>query len=162
MKLSSKNKNSKYTERYANRPQCFNESSLYPYTYRLVNLNECKAFFKKINSKEYQESLKKEAIQYVIKVGVGAHKSQGVFLLDKKETKKINKEYDFGRKCGKVKKSLLAQTYISNPLLLDLNNKFDFRIYMLIASTNPLIVYYHDGFLKLSLNSYQKNSTDVI
>jgi len=31
---------------------------------------------------------------------------------------------------------------------------------MLIASVNPLIVYYNDGFLKLSMHKYDRNSTD--
>jgi len=39
-------------------------------------------------------------------------------------------------------------------------HKFDFRIYMLIASTNPLTLYYHDGFLRVSLLIYNKNSTE--
>jgi len=74
----------------------------------------------------------------------------------------MNGEYKNGSMCGKIKKPLIAQEYISNPLLLDLGNKFDFRIYMLIASTNPLIVYYHDGFIRASLDVYDKYSNDVI
>ena len=66
-----------------------------------------------------------------------------------------------GQHVDKMRDLLLAQTYISNPLLLDLNNKFDFRVYMLIASTNPLIVYYHDGAVKASLSTYDKTSTEV-
>lgn len=38
--------------------------------------------------------------------------------------------------------------------------KFDFRIYMLVASTDPYIVYYHDGFLRVSLENYDPNSND--
>jgi len=49
---------------------------------------------------------------------------------------------------------------VTNPLLLDLNNKFDFRVYMLVASTNPTIAFYHDGFLRVSLKTYDKNSKD--
>ena len=52
------------------------------------------------------------------------------------------------------------QKYITNPYLLE-GHKFDFRIYMLIASTNPLIVYYHDGFLKVSLHLFDANSKEV-
>lgn len=36
--------------------------------------------------------------------------------------------------------------------------KFDFRIYMMVASTKPLIMFYHDGFLRISLLKYEKNS----
>jgi len=100
-------------------------------------------------------------MQFVIKIGFGAHRAKGVFLLDENQTESLNTEYDFGKKCGTIKKSLVAQKYIANPLLLDLNNKFDFRIYMLVASTNPLIVYYHDGFLRVSVTPYDKFSTDV-
>ena len=64
--------------------------------------------------------------------------------------------------CGRIRHSLVAQRYISNPLLLDKGNKFDFRIYMLIASVDPLIVYYHDGFLRVSLSTYDKFSKTVL
>ena len=53
------------------------------------------------------------------------------------------------------------QEYIADPLVLDRNNKFDFRIYMLVASTNPLLAYYHDGFLRVSLKSYNKTDKHV-
>lgn len=46
-----------------------------------------------------------------------------------------------------------AQKYIDKPLLMD-GKKFDFRVYMLIASMDPLIVLYHDGFLRRSLAEY--------
>mmetsp|Transcript_34259 Transcript_34259/g.30990 ORF Transcript_34259/g.30990 Transcript_34259/m.30990 type:complete len:206 (-) Transcript_34259:420-1037(-) len=45
-------------------------------------------------------------------------------------------------------------------MVLDLQNKFDFRIYMLIGSVNPLIAYYHDGFLRTSLQKFDKYSKD--
>jgi len=106
-------------------------------------------------------SIKTEPIQYIIKVGHGSHSANGVFILDSTETDLLNSKYDFGRKCGNETQSLVAQTYITNPLLLDFDNKFDFRIYMLIASTNPLIVYYHDGFLRASLSTYDKFSQEV-
>ena len=44
-----------------------------------------------------------------------------------------------------------------NPLLYK-GHKFDFRIYMLVASVNPLKVYYHDGFLRVSLDKYNNKS----
>lgn len=127
----------------------------------LLDKEECKIFFRELNSQEYKASLTKEPLQYLIKIGQGFHKSKGVFLLDDYEINYLNLKYNNGLACGTVSDSLLAQRYITNPLLLDLNNKFDFRIYMLVASTNPLIVYYHDGFLRVSLTPYNKYSTDV-
>ena len=55
----------------------------------------------------------------------------------------------------------MAQKYISNPDLLE-GHKYDFRIYMLIASTDPLILYYHDGFLRVSLLKFDRHSSEVI
>jgi len=126
-----------------------------------LDKGECKEFFTLMNSQEFKESLKEEPMQYLIKIGYGAHRAKGVFLLDDNKTNSLNTQYNYGAKCGDVSDLLVAQKYISNPLLLDLNNKFDFRIYMLVASTNPLIVYYHDGFLRVSVTPYDKYSTDV-
>jgi len=67
--------------------------------------------------------------------------------------------YQNGTLCGEILKNYLVQDFVHNPLLLK-GHKFDFRMYMLIASTNPLIVYYHDGFLRLSLQEYDSKSTD--
>jgi len=142
------------------RGQCFNKHKFFPYSYRLYMENECKAFFELINSEKYIQSLEKEPIQFVIKLGYGAHRAKGVFIFDKNETEYWKEVYANGDNCGVENKSIIAQTYITNPLLLDRNNKFDFRVYMLVASTNPLIVYYHDGFLRVSLETYDKHSSD--
>ena len=114
-----------------------------------------------MKSEEYAKRRENEPITFIIKKGYGAHRASGLYMFDEIKEKEIRAEYEEGRLCGKIKNSLLAQLYISNPLLLDRQNKFDFRIYMLIASVNPLIVYYHDGFLRVSLQSYDKNSTTV-
>ena len=95
-------------------------------------------------------------------MGHGSHSAEGVFILDSNKTNELNTQYDFGKSCGILTQPLIAQTYITNPLLLNFDNKFDFRIYMLIASTNPLIVYYHDGFLRASLSTYDKFSQEVM
>jgi len=122
--------------------------------------SECLNFFKVIQSKEYQANKKNEPIQYLIKYGYGAHRASGVFLFDEAFESEIKTLYRNGASCGQVNKPYVAQKYVSNPLLLDKQNKFDFRIYMLVASVDPLIVYYHDGFLRVSLSKYDKNSTD--
>jgi len=101
-----------------------------------------------------------EPLQFILKVGHSAHRASGLYLFDEEEEILTIQAYGNGSKCGELPQSLVAQQYISNPLLLDKQNKFDFRIYMLVASVNPLIVYYHDGFLRLSLRTYDKWSKE--
>ena len=50
--------------------------------------------------------------------------------------------------------------YIPNPLLLE-GKKFDVRTYMLIACTNPFIVLFHTGYLRLACDEYDADSTDL-
>jgi len=149
-----------YADKYEGKPQCFDRSKLFPQAYRLYDQVECENFFTMINSADYQESLIDEPLQYLLKIGHGSHKSQGIFLMDQDLTTFVNSHFENGAMCGVENHSLIAQSYVKNPLLLDRDNKFDFRVYMLIASTNPFIVYYHDGFIKVSINSYEKSSND--
>ena len=68
----------------------------------------------------------------------------------------------YGDRCGeKHKKPLFVQKYIQNPLLMDRVHKFDFRVQVMIASTNPLIAFYHDGFLRVSLKDFNPDSKDL-
>jgi len=149
-----------YALLYKEKPQCFNKGKFFPFSYRLYIKEECETFFKEINSAEYKKKLETEPIQYLIKIGYGSHRAQGVFLLDDNQTSYVQRQYNNGELCGDNNRSLIAQTYVTNPLLLDFDNKFDFRIYMLVASTNPLIMFYHDGFLRVSLHPYDKFSND--
>jgi len=149
-----------YAMKYQNKSHCFNKHKFFPFSYRLYVKEECQTFFKELNSAEYREKSKNDPIQYLLKIGFGSHRAQGVFLLDKVQTPSLKKLYNNGKQCGVNTRSLIAQTYVTNPLLLDFNNKFDFRVYMLVASTNPLIAYYHDGFLRVSLYPYDKKSND--
>jgi len=149
-----------YAKKYENKPQCFNKHMYFPYAYRLNNQTECTQFFAEINSPEYHQLKKTEPVPFIIKIGWGAHRGDGVFLFDDAKETSIRETYQNGEICGENKKDLLAQKYIPNPLLLDLNNKFDFRMYMLVASVNPVIAFYHDGFLRVSLGIYDKDSKE--
>lgn len=148
-----------YAKRYENNTKCFNKKMYFPYAYRLDNYTECVEFFKELHSEEYAARRQNEPITFIIKKGYGAHRASGIFVFDMAKEEEIRALYNEGEKCGRVSDPLLAQLYIANPLVLDKKNKFDFRIYMLIASVDPMIVYYHDGFLRVSLQSYDKNSS---
>src|SRR5690348_9516493 len=110
---------------------------------------------------EYKQSKEKEPIQFLAKAGFGAHRAKGVAILDAAKEIELRRTYENGFQCGWKQASLIIQEYISNPLVLDRSNKFDFRIYLLVASTNPLLAYYHDGFLRVSLKSYDKTNNNV-
>ena len=127
----------------------------------LIDYTECVEFFEELHSEEYALRRQKEPITFIIKKGYGAHRASGIFVFDMDKENEIRNLYAEGRKCGAISDPLLAQLYIANPLVLDKKNKFDFRIYMLVASVDPMIVYYHDGFLRVSLQSYDKNSSTV-
>jgi len=73
------------------------------------------------------------------------------------EEDKVRKIYANGTKCGTVKDNNLIQYNVHNPLLFE-NRKFGFRMFMLLASVNPVIGYYHDGYARLSIDEYNPNS----
>ena len=50
--------------------------------------------------------------------------------------------------------------YILNPFLLN-GYKADIRTYMLIAGTSPYMVFYHPGYVRLSLVPYSLNQEEV-
>ena len=50
--------------------------------------------------------------------------------------------------------------YISTPLLLR-GRKFDIRVYMLIVASNPWLVLYRDGYVRLCCEAYQLASQSL-
>ncbi len=150
-----------YADSYKSRPHCFNYDKFFPETYILYHEQACKDFFKMFKSQAYQE-LKKErgGIVYMRKIGANVHQGMGVFPIDDKEEAKILEMYKGGDLCGEYKANNIIQYFVYNPLLL-YGHKFDFRIYMLVASSNPVISYYYDGFLRVSLHEYTPKSKEL-
>lgn len=114
----------------------------------ILDEKECLLFFNKIST-EYNNYP-----TYVMNSELGNNRGQGLEILDAVKQKVLQEKYQNGALCGKIFDNLLVQNYITNPLLIDKKNKFDFRIYMLVASVNPLIVFYHDGFISVSQEAY--------
>ena len=148
-----------YTEKFKDKTQCFDGKKFFPQSRELRNETECRFWFDYLDSDEYQKEKQEKKIVFIRKIGLGSHQGKGVQPVDQTEEDRLREKYQNGTLCGKIQDSILIQHYISNPLLV-LGHKFDFRIYMMIASTNPLIVYYHDGFLRVSLFEYNATSTE--
>lgn len=90
----------------------------------------------------------------------GVHLGKGVEIFNETLEKELLAKTENGKTCGSSPSlNLVLQKYIPNPMTV-FGHKFDFRIYALIASTNPLVVYYHDGFLRVSLNEFDIESQD--
>ena len=53
----------------------------------------------------------------------------------------------------------VAQHYIEHPLLIK-NRKFDMRVYILVANTQPYVVFFNPGYVRRSLAEYKPTSTD--
>ncbi|EAR98745.2 tubulin tyrosine ligase family protein (macronuclear) [Tetrahymena thermophila SB210] len=148
-----------YAKRFENKPHCFKKNQFFPASYRLDNETECRQFFEIFNSKEYKKLKEKEGISYITKVSYGSHRANGLELVDDEYEVRLRRKYYNGQLCGQIEDNLMAQKYVANPHLLE-GHKYDFRVYLLIASTDPLIIYYHDGFLRLSILKYDKNSKE--
>ena len=148
-----------YIKEFRDRPQCINNDKYFPKTWLLYEKEDCLDFFKAFNSEEYQRLKAKRNIVYIRKVGKGMHMGEGVQPFNDQEEAELKRDYANGELCGEVTKNYLIQNYIHNPLLLN-GHKFDFRMYLLVASTNPLIAHYHDGFLRVSLSPYDSTSND--
>lgn len=141
----------KYSDFYKDRKSCFDLSTFFPATYDLNSFSECQALLK---------VLKPTAeVKWIKKKSRNSHNAEGIEILYLNKTEKLILDLDDGKNCGYVHTEYLIQKYIENPLLVN-NHKFDFRVYMVIANLDPLVVLYHDGFLRVTLNEYIKNSTD--
>ena len=147
-----------YAQVEGKRPGCFDTEKYFLQSYLLDEIEQCKDFFEYIQSQDYRDKKQNEGVVFIRKTGIGSHKGEGVYIVDADEEKELKEIYELGKQCGEIRNSYIIQRYINEPLLI-LGHKFDIRVYMLIASANPPIVYYHDGYLRISQYEYEPNST---
>jgi len=88
----------------------------------------------------------------------GRNQGKGIFLVD--DISKLNLQQYEQHSGRKMKSETIIQRYISNPLLIN-GCKFDIRVYMLIASVNPLIVLYHQGYIRLACVPYTNDDLNL-
>ncbi|CAD8208080.1 unnamed protein product [Paramecium octaurelia] len=125
---------------------CIANATFMPKSYRLFEESECKEFFSYLNSTEYQKKVDKEGPQFIVKMGLEVHRGRGITMLFPDETEKLKEKFQNGLGCGVIQTYKVAQQYIGNPLLFK-GHKIEFRVYWIVASTNPLIAYAYDKTL---------------
>jgi hypothetical protein len=143
-----------YGEYYAGREQCFNPWKFLPYTLNMAKADHCL---------ELVELLRQDKtnINWIRKKARNSHNASGVDIVTEEVAEDILRTVGGGELCGTAMKEYIVQQYIADPLLV-YQRKFDFRVYMVILSIDPFIVLYHDGFLRVSLYSYDHESNDTM
>jgi hypothetical protein len=148
-----------YREKFVDRPHCLDD--VMPATYVLNVKSQCLKFFEFIDSEVYYEQKAKYHIVFMEKLGSGqgAHGATGVKPFDD-ERELVNRQiYNNGQKCGKVAANTVMQAYIPDPFTIK-QHKFDIRAHFLVASMNPLVIYYYDGYFRVSPWIFDPNSDD--
>lgn len=140
---------SEYGNYYKNRENCFSPWKTMPFTLVLSDFPQCMAFL---------EVLKKDPTDWLYKKARESHNGEGVVLLTK-ETAEVLYKYYAEEGCPD-NEPYIAQKYIKNPCLIH-KKKFDIRVYMLIASMDPLIILYHDGFIRIAAEPYKSTSSSL-
>ncbi|CAH1775899.1 unnamed protein product [Owenia fusiformis] len=129
-------------------------NSFVPETYKLDRKADVEAFIETY----------KEGEIWICKP-TGANQGKGIYLIRSMEefekTMQERQEKQQNTRPGRSIGNRIIQRYIHNPLLLE-GKKFDIRAYMLIASTVPYLVVFHQGYVRLSMMDYDNDSTNLI
>eukprot|EP00924_Labyrinthula_sp_SR-Ha-C_P009692 augustus_masked-scaffold_22-processed-gene-3.50-mRNA-1 protein AED:0.12 eAED:0.12 QI:0/-1/0/1/-1/1/1/0/980 len=129
----------------------FNQMAIVPATYRLYKKKECQQLLALGRSDDRTWILKPETGSQGS--GITFHSEVSSII------NKVPKFFPCKNHRWKATERYLVQEYIEKPLLLK-KSKFDVRVYMLIASSSPWLVFYHEGYLRRSLAEYEPRSKD--
>ncbi|MCF6807954.1 tubulin--tyrosine ligase family protein [Thiotrichales bacterium 19S9-12] len=132
-------------------PSSLKLSEFYQETYRLSDKADLNTFLKKIPSKDHKSNL------WIFKP-TGQSKGRGIHITwELNRIKQLLSKHNYKQKIYFDKQHAyryIVQRYIQNPLLLN-NKKSEIRIYWLIASLDPLIIYlFNQGTVRLNTKDY--------
>mmetsp|Transcript_23367 Transcript_23367/g.37278 ORF Transcript_23367/g.37278 Transcript_23367/m.37278 type:complete len:652 (-) Transcript_23367:1627-3582(-) len=127
----------------------FTELNISPAQFNMVQRSDCLAYFDIASKPENADKM------WILKDGGAYHgRNMKIFKGLKHDVKKR------WQKCSKDKKvgaGWIMMEYIPNPMLME-HKKFDLRTFMLISSTTPFLVFYHEGFIRRSGATYSNSS----
>ncbi|XP_035697819.1 protein polyglycylase TTLL10-like [Branchiostoma floridae] len=129
----------------------------FPESFRLDVRDDREAFFN-----TYQEG------ETWICKPTGMNRGRGIFFISSQEEvtalqerlEMMTQNRQRARLPFKGPMARIIQRYVNKPLLLD-GKKFDIRVYMLIACTNPYVVMYHPGYVRLCVQDYSAEDLNV-
>jgi len=119
----------------------FESLGVQPKSWDMNRPSECKAFF------DEHEDKGRMIVFKSCKAGEGS-KGAGISVTDD-----LGEYREQWGKCETGAFNYVAQHYIEHPLLIK-NRKFDMRVYILVASTQPYIVFFNPGYIRRSLAEY--------
>lgn len=117
------------------------DKGIMPRSFILDNPEDCTQFFKYSQQRPHSWWILKPSQGYGGE-GITIHKNMSHFY----------KNYAL---CADIsgREQLVVQEYLSNLLLLE-GRKFDVRGFVVIAGTTPYILFYHEGYLRLSVERF--------
>ena len=138
-----------------------------PTSYRLWDPQERMAFLSAIeedtNGHKFHPWIMKEAHKdngqgiKIISKQADLSKLRGKLMALPKNADGSEKRRDKMTKSTSFVRHLIAQHYLLRPTLTADGHKFDLRMYWLVASVSPLVVFYHDGYMRVSMSRYSEN-----
>lgn len=133
-------------EALLNRHGCSMKSvAIMPRTFLLDDYEQCSAFF------HYVTEVNNPLALWVIKTSQG-YGGDGVKMFNN-----VSQLVDQFGSCPN-RREYIAQEHVGNMLLVE-GRKFDVRALILVAGTRPVMVFYHDGYLRVSIREYDSQAT---
>jgi hypothetical protein len=141
-------------QQLASRHQCeYSDLGIQPRQWNIQKSTQCEDFFLTAAEPENADKV------WIMKPG-GSFHGRGI-TLHRGDDSHLRSKYGSCKK--KLPEGLIIQEYVMKPALMT-GHKFDLRSYLLIASTAPYLVFYHDGFARRSEHPFSmvgQNLTDV-
>jgi hypothetical protein len=129
---------------FANHGCNLRELEIMPASFLLDDPKDCKEFFKYSQTRPLSWWILKPSKGYGGE-GITVHKNLSHFY----------KNYAV---CSQTKEQFVVQEYLSDLLLIE-GRKFDVRAHILIAGTSPYILFYHEGYLRLSMEKFDARNS---